>query len=75
MDRGVLPVLYAATSPEAHGGRLYGPDGLGQFTGAPTELKIYPSARQPADQKRLWDVLEKLSGTTSGEWQRGDPIR
>ncbi|MGC0414429.1 NAD(P)-dependent dehydrogenase (short-subunit alcohol dehydrogenase family) [Streptomyces sp. SAI-195] len=31
VDAGLLPLLYAATSPEADGGQLYGPDGLGRF--------------------------------------------
>ena len=28
VDQGLQPALYAATSPHAHGGRLYGPDGF-----------------------------------------------
>jgi NAD(P)-dependent dehydrogenase (short-subunit alcohol dehydrogenase family) len=75
VDRGVQPVLYAATSPEARGGRLYGPDGIGQFTGAPTELKVYASARRPGEAARLWEALAQLArteypaltGTTGGE--------
>ena len=33
VDAGLLPALYAATAPEARGGELYVPDGLGHFTG------------------------------------------
>jgi len=40
VDQGLRPALYAATSPEARGGRLYCPDGFGQFTGGPAELTI-----------------------------------
>ncbi|MGI5212827.1 SDR family oxidoreductase [Plantactinospora sp. CA-290183] len=61
VDTGLLPALYAATSPQARGGHLYGPDGLGQFTGGPTELSIYRSARNEADAARLWDVSERLA--------------
>jgi NAD(P)-dependent dehydrogenase (short-subunit alcohol dehydrogenase family) len=61
VDRGVLPALFAATSPEAHGGRFYGPDGLGQLAGAPTRLAVYKSARDQADAARLWDVSERLA--------------
>ncbi|XVU29350.1 SDR family oxidoreductase [Actinoplanes sp. CA-054009] len=51
---GVLPIQYAATSPEARGGRLYGPDGFGQFKGGPAELDIYKSARDEGAAARLW---------------------
>lgn len=61
-DAGMLPPLYAATSPCAEGGRIYGPDGFGQFTGGPTELAIYRSARSEADAARLWQVSEDLTG-------------
>lgn len=61
-DAGMLPPLYAATSPDARGGLLYGPDGFGQFTGGPTELAIYKSARSEADAARLWQISERLTG-------------
>jgi NAD(P)-dependent dehydrogenase (short-subunit alcohol dehydrogenase family) len=64
VDAGMQPALYAATSPGAAGGRFYGPDGVGQFTGGPTELPIYRSARNPEDAVRLWDVSEQLAGVT-----------
>lgn len=66
VDDGLLPALYAATSPQATGGRFYGPDGLGQFTGGPTELAVYKTARDKGDAARLWDVSEQLAGVTFG---------
>jgi NAD(P)-dependent dehydrogenase (short-subunit alcohol dehydrogenase family) len=62
VNQGLLPALYAATSPQAQGGRLYGPDGFGQFTGGPTELAIYRSARDEASAARLWDYSLGLAG-------------
>ncbi|MFG1867341.1 SDR family oxidoreductase [Micromonospora arborensis] len=62
VDAGLLPALYAATSPQAQGGRFYGPDGLGQFTGKPTELAVYRSARSTDDAARLWTESERLVG-------------
>ncbi|MEU5672184.1 SDR family oxidoreductase [Micromonospora sp. NPDC047753] len=62
VEAGLRPALYAATSPQAQGGRFYGPDGLGQFTGAPTELTVYRSARSIDDAARLWAVSERLVG-------------
>jgi NAD(P)-dependent dehydrogenase (short-subunit alcohol dehydrogenase family) len=64
VDAGLRPLLYAAASPEAKGGRLYGPDGWGQFTGSPTELALYKSARSQADASRLWQLSERLTGVT-----------
>jgi NAD(P)-dependent dehydrogenase (short-subunit alcohol dehydrogenase family) len=61
VDAGLLPALYAATSPQAQGGRFYGPDGFGQFTGDPTELAVYRPARDEAAAARLWDVSERLA--------------
>lgn len=61
VDQGLQPALYAATSGSAQGGRLYGPDGIGQFTGKPTELSLYRPARDAAAAARLWDVSEDLA--------------
>jgi NAD(P)-dependent dehydrogenase (short-subunit alcohol dehydrogenase family) len=61
-DRGSWPLLYAATSPEAHGGGYYGPDGLAEVRGTPVEVKPKPHAMDPAAGKRLWEVSESLTG-------------
>ena len=61
VEQGLLPALYAATSPQAQGGRLYGPDGIGQFTGGPAELPIYRSARDQGEAARLWDLSLRLA--------------
>ena len=61
-DRGSWPLVYAATSPDAHGGGYYGPDGIAEIKGAPTEVKPKPHALDPATGKRLWEVSEKVTG-------------
>lgn len=61
-DRGSWPLLYAATSPEAHGGGYYGPDGIAEIKGTPVEVKPKPHAMDPAAGKRLWEVSEALTG-------------
>ncbi|GAA0449026.1 oxidoreductase [Paractinoplanes deccanensis] len=66
VPQGVLPILYAATSPHAEGGRLYGPDGFGQFTGGPAELTVYKSARDEAAAARLWDYAAGVPQRTKG---------
>ncbi|MEV6850448.1 SDR family oxidoreductase [Actinoplanes sp. NPDC051411] len=52
---GALPILYAAAAPLAVGGRLYGPDGFGQFTGGPAELVVYRAAKDEGQAAKLWD--------------------
>jgi NAD(P)-dependent dehydrogenase (short-subunit alcohol dehydrogenase family) len=61
-DRGAWPLLYAATSPQAHGGGYYGPDGIAEIKGTPVEVKPKPHALDPAIGKRLWEVSERLTG-------------
>lgn len=60
--RGALPILFAATSPEARGGAYYGPGGLFEFTGTPKPARMTAYARDAAVAKRLWDVSEELTG-------------
>lgn len=63
---GALPQLYAATSPDAVGGGYYGPDGLGEMKGHPTNARVMPQAQDAAVAKRLWEVSEQLTGVRSG---------
>jgi NAD(P)-dependent dehydrogenase (short-subunit alcohol dehydrogenase family) len=62
VDTGLLPSLYAVTSPRAQGGHFYGPDGLAHLTGNATEQPVYRSARDEAVAARLWDVSNRLAG-------------
>ncbi len=62
---GALPTLYAATSPEAKGGTLYGPDGFYEMKGSPRKSKIVPSAFDQTIWRRLWDVSERLTTATA----------
>lgn len=61
-DRGAWPLVYAATSPQAHGGGYYGPDGIAEIKGTPVEVKPKPHALDPAVGRRLWEVSETLTG-------------
>ncbi|MFI6584157.1 oxidoreductase [Embleya sp. NPDC050493] len=53
-DKGAIPSLYAATSPEARGGEFYGP--------GPKRMTPSPKALDEAVAARLWDVSENLTG-------------
>jgi NAD(P)-dependent dehydrogenase (short-subunit alcohol dehydrogenase family) len=58
---GALPTLYAATSPEVHGGDYIGPDGLAEMWGHPTRVKTGAAAKDSAVALKLWDVSEQLT--------------
>jgi NAD(P)-dependent dehydrogenase (short-subunit alcohol dehydrogenase family) len=64
LETAPLPALMAATSPQAHGGRLYGPSGLGHLAGAPAEQAVYSRLRSEDDARRIWQISENLTHTT-----------
>ncbi|MEW2355759.1 SDR family oxidoreductase [Spirillospora sp. NPDC029432] len=64
VDTALLPALYAATSPGALGGRLYGPDGVGHLGGAPAEQRLYRPLRDPENAARVWRASEELTGVS-----------
>jgi NAD(P)-dependent dehydrogenase (short-subunit alcohol dehydrogenase family) len=61
---GALPVLRAATDPQATGGEYYGPGGPGQFKGAPKLQQAPRRAGDPAARGRLWALSEGATGVT-----------
>jgi len=61
---GALPLLRAATDPQAGGGDYYGPGGRGGMTGYP-QLALPAARAHDADlQRRLWAESERLTGVT-----------
>jgi NAD(P)-dependent dehydrogenase (short-subunit alcohol dehydrogenase family) len=65
VDEAVLPALYGASSPDAHGGTFYGPRGLLEAAGGGVKLaKIPERAKDEADNRRLWEISEQLTGVT-----------
>ena len=61
VPQGILPALYASTSPDAVGGGYYGPGGFAELTGAPAPARVPRRARSAADAARLWRLSEELS--------------
>lgn len=57
-----LSAVYAATSPDAHGGRLYGPKGFRHLGGLPAEQPLYSRLQSEADARRIWELSEQLTG-------------
>jgi NAD(P)-dependent dehydrogenase (short-subunit alcohol dehydrogenase family) len=61
-EMGSLPILYAATAPEAVHRAYYGPRRLGGTRGYPE--RVYPNRRKIGKdlQQELWQVSEKMTG-------------
>jgi NAD(P)-dependent dehydrogenase (short-subunit alcohol dehydrogenase family) len=65
VDEGIKPALYAAVSPDADGGRYYGPRGFYETVGGGVTFAGVPRlARSETDVKRLWELSEQLTGVT-----------
>ncbi|MER7081330.1 NAD(P)-dependent dehydrogenase, short-chain alcohol dehydrogenase family [Saccharopolyspora kobensis] len=64
VETALLPALFAATSPDARGERLYGPSGLGHLSGAPAEQALYSRLRSESDAERIWQISETLTRTS-----------
>ncbi|MEV6106606.1 oxidoreductase [Streptomyces sp. NPDC051940] len=65
-ERGALPQLYAATSPDAAGGELVGPDGRGELRGGPVRVRLSQAAADPETGRRLWEVSGELTDVRYG---------
>ena len=63
-EAGALPTLYAATSPNGHGGEYIGPDGFQELKGSPVVVQPRPQALDEAVGQQLWIVSEQLTGVT-----------
>ena len=65
-DDGALPLLFAATAPEAKGGAYYGPSDWGETRGRPGLSRTFPQAADPLAGSRLWALSENLTGVSVG---------
>ncbi len=59
---GALPMLYAATAPDVHGGEYFGPDGMGEMRGYPVKVRSSRRSRDMSAARELWEVSEKMTG-------------
>lgn len=62
---GALPILFAATAPEARPGGYYGPNGFMEIKGPVGPAKIAHAAQDADLAQHLWEISEKLTGA---EW-------
>jgi NAD(P)-dependent dehydrogenase (short-subunit alcohol dehydrogenase family) len=63
-EMGTLPILYAATNPDAEGGTYIGPDGIAEQRGYPKVVSPSGAARDEDVARRLWEVSEELTGVS-----------
>lgn len=62
-EAGSLPLLFAATSPNARKGGYYGPDGRNETKGNPTAAFEPAVTKDATLGRRLWDESERVTGT------------
>jgi len=61
-DQGVLPILFAATAPEAVPGAYYGPGHFKEKKGPVSYAFVPEASKETAVAAQLWRVSEELTG-------------
>ena len=67
VDVGILPSLYAATSPHVEPAGYYGPKGFLEVRGEPAPARLPWPARKADAAARLWAVSEQLTDVVYSE--------
>lgn len=62
--QGALPILFAATAPEAKPGGYYGPDRMSETRGYPKSSRVPALAEDSSIASRLWRASEDLTSLT-----------
>ncbi|WP_137723371.1 oxidoreductase [Prescottella subtropica] len=63
-EMGALPMLYAATVPDAAGGSYYGPGSMFGTRGYPTRASSNRRSHDESVARELWSLSERLTGIT-----------
>ncbi len=61
-EMGVLPVLYAATVPDAVGGSYIGPSSMFEMRGYPEVVSSNRKSHDDSVARQLWSLSEQLTG-------------
>lgn len=61
-EMGALPIVYAAASPDVHGGDYIGAGSLAEQRGWPKKVKSNSRSHSEQDAARLWAISEQLTG-------------
>lgn len=67
VDMGILPSLFAATSPDATPGGYYSPNGFLEVRGEPTVARLPRGARDATAAVMVWEISEELTGVRYSE--------
>ena len=67
VEVGILPSLYASTSPSVTPGGYYGPKGFLEVRGEPAPARLPRGARDATAAVMLWDISEQLTGVRFDE--------
>jgi NAD(P)-dependent dehydrogenase (short-subunit alcohol dehydrogenase family) len=59
---GAMPIIHAAMSPDAAGGRLYGPKGFKEMKGPPGECAFAKPVHDAPLRERAWTISEDMAG-------------
>ncbi len=62
VDKGALPLVYAAVASDVHGGDYIGPTGFRRMRGYPRRLKAKKTAYDEEAAKKLWAISEEKTG-------------
>jgi len=65
-EMGALPTVYAAGALGVKGGDYFGPDGFQEARGHPTRVESNARSHDGADQLKLWETSEDLTGVRYG---------
>jgi NAD(P)-dependent dehydrogenase (short-subunit alcohol dehydrogenase family) len=61
---GALPTIFAATSPDVHGGDFIGPDGFMEQRGFPRKVHSNGRSHDTAVAAQLWAISAQLTGVS-----------
>ena len=62
VNKGALPLVYAAVASDVHGGDYIGPSGFRRMRGYPRRLKAKKTAYDEEAAKKLWAISEEKTG-------------
>jgi protochlorophyllide reductase len=61
-EKGALPLVYAATSPDVHGGDYIGPSGPGELHGPPAKVRSSRASYDAELARALWEASAARTG-------------
>ncbi len=71
-EMGALPILFAATAEDVHGGDYVGPGGLMEARGYPKHVVSSEKSHDRVAAQKLWSVSEDLTGVNFDQLSIGE---